>query len=442
MKRETNNNEIDLLLRRLGRREDGSSPEVLIDGEHLDADELSSYAQNALPAAAHARYTAHLAECSACRKLVTELSLSLGAPTVTEPAKTVPVPGGLKKFLASLFSPMVLRYAAPVLGVVLVMVVGFVVLRQRSAAPNRSLVAQLEEKRVNEPVVKNDYGAKADAPGAVNPAQGFNNTPGKPTEPKPAGTPAAEAAGAGVGAAAPPPKEANAEAPVVAQRQVQDLPSPQSSATTKLMAADDTQKKPEETGKKQTETVTVEARNSEVKNQSNEPVKTASRTEKFQNTDRIAIDRTATAKTEDADKNKAAAPAPAAGVASLGSARPDVARRRAENERAANRDKRAADEEKSEETKREDTKREENTRLAKDGYVETETRTVAGRRFRKQRGIWVDTAYDSEKDATTVKRNSEQFRALVADEPAIRTISEQLDGEVLVVWKGRTYRIR
>jgi hypothetical protein len=432
MSKETNNNEIDLLLRRLGRREDGGASEALIDGEHLDADELSSYAQNALPAAARARYSAHLAECSGCRKLVTELSLSLGAATATEPAKTVPVPGGLKKFLASLFSPMVLRYAAPVLGVVLVMVVGFIVLRQRSAEKS-SVMAQLDEKRVNEPVAMSDSGPKADAAGAaVKPDQAHNNTPGKPAEPKPAGTPGAEAAGAGVGAAPPAPKETSEEAPVVSQRQVQDLPASQSTPTTKLMSAEDKQKKAEDTaGRKQPETVTVAAGNSDVK--ASETVKTAGRTEKFGNADTITIDGAATAKKEDAGKDKPAAPSPAAGVATAGS-RANLARRRAESERAADREKRAADEEKD--------KSEETKRVEKDDNAETETRSVAGRRFRKQRGVWVDTAYNSGKDATTVHRNSEQFRALVADEPAIRTIAEQLDGEILVVWKGRTYRIR
>ena len=41
-----------------------------------------------------------------------------------------------------------------------------------------------------------------------------------------------------------------------------------------------------------------------------------------------------------------------------------------------------------------------------------------------------------------VKRGSEQYRALIADEPAIRSIAEQLGGEVIVVWKGTAYRIR
>jgi hypothetical protein len=74
--------------------------------------------------------------------------------------------------------------------------------------------------------------------------------------------------------------------------------------------------------------------------------------------------------------------------------------------------------------------------------MKSDIRTVAGRRFRKHSGVWVDTAYDSSKDAVTLSRGSEQYRALVADEPAIKTIADQLEGEIIVVWKGHTYRIR
>src|SRR5215211_5826466 len=103
MRHETNN-EMDLLLRRLSRRgnvgardgETGAS-----DQQHLDVDELSSYAQNVLPPAARARYTEHLAECVSCRKLVTELALSLGAVTVAAPVETRFASSGLKTFLAS-----------------------------------------------------------------------------------------------------------------------------------------------------------------------------------------------------------------------------------------------------------------------------------------------------------------------------------------------------
>ena len=60
MKQERNN-EMDLLLRRLGRRDDATVANTV--GDHLDADELSAFAENALPIPARARYTAHLAEC-------------------------------------------------------------------------------------------------------------------------------------------------------------------------------------------------------------------------------------------------------------------------------------------------------------------------------------------------------------------------------------------
>jgi hypothetical protein len=80
--------------------------------------------------------------------------------------------------------------------------------------------------------------------------------------------------------------------------------------------------------------------------------------------------------------------------------------------------------------------------MAKRRQNEEEVRSVAGHRFRKQGIVWVDSAYDSSRPTVNLSRGSEQYRALVADEPGIRTIAEQLDGEVIVVWKGRVYRIR
>jgi hypothetical protein len=71
-----------------------------------------------------------------------------------------------------------------------------------------------------------------------------------------------------------------------------------------------------------------------------------------------------------------------------------------------------------------------------------ETRSVAGRRFRKSGNVWIDTAYHSSQQTFRVTRGSEQYRTLVGDEPEIRKIAEELDGEFIVVWKGRAYRIR
>jgi hypothetical protein len=79
---------------------------------------------------------------------------------------------------------------------------------------------------------------------------------------------------------------------------------------------------------------------------------------------------------------------------------------------------------------------------AKQDSDNDETRSVSGKRFRRQGNIWVDSNYESSRTTINVSRGSEQFRALVADEPGIRTIANQLAGEVIVVWKGKAYRIR
>ena len=71
-----------------------------------------------------------------------------------------------------------------------------------------------------------------------------------------------------------------------------------------------------------------------------------------------------------------------------------------------------------------------------------ETRTLSGKQFRREGGAWVDTAYSPSRSTINVRRGSEQFRALIADEPGIGSIAEQLGGEVVLVWKGRAYRIR
>ena len=74
--------------------------------------------------------------------------------------------------------------------------------------------------------------------------------------------------------------------------------------------------------------------------------------------------------------------------------------------------------------------------------ADVETRSVMGRYFTREGEAWVDTAYQYSQATVRVARGSDQFRALVADEPAIRTIAAQLDGVVIVVWKNRAYRIQ
>lgn len=396
MKQETNN-EIDLLLRRMSRSDGGS----MRDGEqHLDVDELSSYAQNALPAPARARYMEHLAECSTCRKLVTELSLSLGATAAAAaPVATIAAASGLKKFLASLFSPMVMRYAVPALGVIIVAVVGFVILRDRR---QDSFVAQLDEQRQAAPLTASPQAAaETSSPNAA--VDNFRtDQSGQVANPKEtaskSGDVSGDVAGTGPAPAATPAPDKNAAAPGPKPVVAAEPPPAKTDATTESQeqakaAESEEQKKKEAVAKKQSEpSVSVDAAATPASTaRANEPVRD------------LRSERQPAGQRVDESKREALPVQKRHVIDGVGS----LSRGRAQTDKD-----------------------------------DAETRTVSGRRFRKERGIWTDTAYDSSTATVNVARGSEQFRALVADEPEIKKIAEQLDGEVIVVWKGRAYRIR
>ena len=391
MKQETNN-EIDLLLRRMSRQDGGS----VASDQHLDVDELSSYAQNALPPSARARYTEHLADCSTCRKLVTELSLALGATAVAAaPVESVAAPSALKKFLASLFSPMVLRYAVPALGLIIVAAIGFAIFRQPR---QNTFVAKLEDKQAeSRPFVT----PAPSAPGASSPetANGRlqKESPDQAANPKEPVTKSESASGAAAGSGPAPagtPQAVDEVAAAAPPPAVAAEPQPAKTATAETEA----QKKQEE--KKKDDAVAkdeptrggafVTADTAKAKEQTHgfTPAKPEAGRADQSKRDSIPLQRRGVV----------------GGVASAN-------RDRSETEAQADKDN-------------------------------AETRTVSGRRFRKERGIWTDTAYDSSTPTVNMARGSEQFRGLVADEPEIKKIAEQLDGEVIVVWKGRAYRIR
>ena len=65
-----------------------------------------------------------------------------------------------------------------------------------------------------------------------------------------------------------------------------------------------------------------------------------------------------------------------------------------------------------------------------------QTRSVGGRKFARQGGRWVDQKFKSSMSLTNVSRGSDEFAAL---DSGLRSIAQQLGGEVIVVWKGKAY---
>jgi hypothetical protein len=380
--RQDTNNEIDLLLRRLSRREAAS--ESPLDGDHLDADELNSYVENVLPPAARARYTEHLAECANCRKLVAQLSSSAGL--VHEQVSEISGPSVLRKFLASLFSPMVLRYAVPALGLIVVAVIGVTVLRRQDQLASNAPPTQLKDREQSKVPASGEQTA-APSSGVVAPDQ---NAQSRATAPQPHAKKTDEVAPSTPNA---PPSvttvtaEVKQEAPKTEKQAEANAPESKPTATPAATVGGVATVEAERT-QPQGKLTTASDR---AKEKAPEPGTGAER----------RAEQVATASPGTAPANRV-----------LGLRSADMAKRQ-----------------------RDDTKEKDKNEAG------AETRSVGGRRFRKEKGVWIDTAYDSSRATVNLTRGSEQYRALVADEPTIKTIAEQLDGEIIVVWKGRAYHI-
>lgn len=377
------NNEMDLLLRRLSRRQDESMPDAASssNSEHLDADELSSYAENALPALARARYTEHLAVCTSCRDVVVQLSASAGVVVAVEQKAKTPAPSWWRSFLASLFSPMVLRYSVPALGLIVVAAIGFVLMNRESGFMALRNGSPAAAPATDSPVAPGGimFSTQKDEPlqGRVSPEPKAlaKTAPQKES----AETPPVPNAAPGVSIHAEVKKAAPAEEHTGAGAQPEPKPAPTGDFS-----------------------VAVDTRKQESERKISEAAKVARERAYDQATarrDDVAGQRGGPARNEAPAPATARAPSPGS-VTTLQSA-------------TAEKDKKDA-----------------------------ETRSVAGRDFRRERGVWIDTDYNSGTSTVNLARGSEQYRALIADEPSIKTIADELDGQIIVVWKGRAYRIR
>jgi hypothetical protein len=380
------NNEIDLLLRRLSRRQDLPVSEV--DSDHLDADEFSAYAENALPAAARARYTEHLADCSKCREIVVQLSASVPVVVAKETVPAV-APFGLREFLAGFFSPMVLRYAVPALGLIVVAVIGFSVMRSRQDSVD---VAQ-STRQVETPAAQTVKPQESPAGGLA-----VYDSPDKSASPKDSRASLAEKPIAT--AAEPPPPSAPASGDVSSSKT--DAPA-QKAAAPAANAAAAPREEPVATP-----AATVDEMRVDIQGRRNEQIGPQGRDLAKQKTAEGAKEQAKKAEEFQSERERqeqqpeSRAARPQAGRSTtLGVAS------------AADKD-------------------------SDDGVI----RSAGGRRFRRQSGMWVDTAYSSGNKIFEISRGSEPYRSLVADEPEIKKIADELDGVVIVVWKGRTYRIR
>jgi hypothetical protein len=408
---------------------DGLSSERGIADEHLDADELNAFAENAAPEAARSRYLSHLADCDDCRRAATGLALAANvAPARDEPgaAEEKIVAAPWRAWLAALFAPGAWRYAMPVVALLGVGVVALVLMKQVPRADQR-VVRREEGQPANSAAAEQGQGASGattdqqpqptahaqpnDAPATARgeAARRDADVVAERKEAQAGGLVAPVSQGArtsGEGVAA----TSGAPQPEAAQRRAEDLPpaaasAPALSATpvpppkpredTLLMAKDAA--KPAKDEEIAAKTEAQKSRRAESRR--GEPSEIAPPASRVMNRAALNSDDTSSAERSGGSRGRQAE----------SRAREDRGRRDSEPE---------------------------------DNNSPGETRKVAGRRFRRQGDSWIDTAYNSSQATTVVRRNSEQYRALVADEPEIGRVANALGGEVVVVWKGRAYRIK
>jgi len=394
MKQERNN-AIDLMLQKLGRsvsrvpQNSGNGAEA--NEVHLDADELNAYAENALPKTTRARYTEHLADCARCRQLVFQLSQAAGLIVDGVP-ESLRVPGW-KTFLASLLSPIVLRYAVPALGLLVVASIGFFVLRQ-------SPMSQLAQRRAIPETSKEAPATVAPNNGSVSPSVDHVAKSTTPSETRQQSEKNEQAKLADDAEG----KRAKEERPTEKALTSADEVAAAAPANSPAANADAAAPKP----------AAVEDQKRQVQEVAQNKVQAAPQSGAFQ-----------AARANDEPAARRAPKEPPSTVAGLGTVS------------ALKKGKRDSEVDSARGEEADKTK--ERERADKD---ETETTSVAGHNFRKSGSVWIDVAYTSNLSTINVTRGSEQYRALIADEPGIRTIAERLHGEVIVVWKGRAYRIR
>ncbi len=441
--------EIDSLLRRRARgtaelRSWGDGAGNGLTGAHLDADELGAFAEGALPPSARLAAASHLADCDSCCGIVVGLARVAGAGAAGVEVKQHAIAAtgsnaptrtpAWRALIMSLFAPRVMRFAVPVLALSLVGVVSYVALRSKSGA---SLEMTRDTGRQNTttqsapsaPAGSTASNANANASGLAE-----QNANAAPREAPVAGAqPNAPGRGHG-GAEAAAPAEADADREAAQPSTAAPAPPPPAPVTvTAEGPADLSKAAPKAAPAEEGEVARDDSRyRSENKDKSTRASDAEDNVSNDAAVQRRAQSRVGEVQMPDggARNNQKRSDNNVAGNYGVGNTGTATPPKESEGARAGTvrRDRPARPAEK---------KAEDN-----ESGRDADTRTAAGHRFRRERGMWVDVNYKSSMRSTGVRRGTEPFRALVAEVPEVGRVAGAIDGEVIVVVGSRAYHIR
>jgi hypothetical protein len=366
--------EIDAILRK-ARESESAFTAAANSPSHLDADEISAFAENALPEQAKMRYTAHLADCERCRKILSSVVL-LNSETKSEivhaDEKTVAAP--VVPWYRRLFQFPNLAYSLGALALLFGGIIAFTALQSLDTFQN----AEISQ---------------------------VSNKPSEMTKSAPATQSNANSSTSNTANISPANAPANVvSAPVFSSNTttVPDGPTTNSNTNPALAKPNDAP------------VVTREAPTSDSDLTLAKPSK------------------------DDAFRG---------GVADDKQQKEEEDRKRAENKKDAD-DKTITDGTSSEQTTTQQdapsvSGASKNARKMSEkaktlGATDGETTKAGGRTFRRANNVWYDTAYNNQA-TTNVTRGTSEYKKLDKD---LRVIVENLGGTVVIVWKGKAYRIR
>lgn len=369
---------------------------------HLDADEISLFAENVLPDKARIRVTEHLADCDRCRKILSNV-ISLNDETESENvhAKEIAAVAAPVPWYKNLFAFPQIAYAMGALALVFSGIIGVFVLRNFNETQNTS-VAQIEKTSgaPNETdSSRSEVYPSPNAPSA-NMAMNTNSSLAATTNTSAAAnlsnrqTATQNAPSANAGASS---SSESKSAGVVKDSKAQSAPENQ--MTIDGVEADEAEK----------------SRSVVAGNQSAPKREEAAQAE---NNETVTI---AKPQAKKSAPSAAGAQSPAASVSARSVSELPINGRRANNLSLS------ADGATAAQSRKKD----------KETSAET-SRTVGGKTFKRADGVWYDSAYNQQK-TTNVRRGSDDYKKL---DSGLRSIAENLGGTIVVVWKAKAYRIQ
>ena len=386
--------EIDALMRGGGVSVGGTPA-----GGHLDADEISAFAENAMPERSRALYLAHFADCDRCRKILSNL-IALNAEAEPEKAATaIPVyaPAATETpWYRRLFLFPNLAYVMGGLVLLLGGLIGLSVFQSSLGDGSMSVSQVGESDSMRGPMAQTEPGFAANANASANTANAVSNATVSAANSNASVAiqqqSAANAASNPTGSAARPTDEVATAAPAPSTSDVTMADAP----AAKPMQPTNAPPPPPmaESAAKEAELAKADDAKAKMVAQDNEK-KVAARTAKKQ--EGLSKD----------GVNLQTVPRTQAG----GAAKPTPGPTRDMQQNFPNR---------------------------ADNTYEMRSRRISGKDFQFRDGAWYDTSYKGQQ-TTNVRRCTDEYRKL---DGGIRSIAESLTGVVVVVSGGKAYRIQ